>query len=108
MTVQTAPPGLSGPYLDSLVKELVQWWLDTKEFLIEALTEGGYPFGSEPLTSEQQLENFLRMDQTALEAMSARLALRHQGHPDADARVQKDLADFFTYMEGLHGRLTRG
>lgn len=108
MTEKVVAPGLSGPYFDSLVEELVQWFLDTKEFLIEALTEGGYPFGSVKLTPEQQLENFLRMDQTALEAMSARLSLRHQGHPDADARVQKDLADFFTHMQGLSGRLSRG
>lgn len=107
MTDKAVAPGLSGPYFDSLVKELVQWWLDTKEFLIEALTED-YPFGSVKLTSEQQLENFLTMDQTALEAMSARLSLRHRGHPDADERVQKDLADFFTHMQSLSGRLSRG
>jgi len=107
MTEKTVAPGLSGPYFDSLVKELVEWWLDAKEFLIEALTQD-YPFGSVKLTSEQQLENFLRMDQTALEAMSARLSLRHQGHPDADKRVQKDLADFFSHMQALRGRLSRG
>lgn len=107
MTKQAVTPGLSGPYFDSLVKELVGWWLDTKEFLIEALTEG-YPFGSEPLTPEQQLENFFRMDQTALEAMSARLSIRHLGHPDADERVQKDLEGFFHHMQGLSGRLSHG
>lgn len=106
MTEKAVAPGLSGPYFDSLVKELVGWWLEGKEFLIDALTEG-YPFGSVPLTTEQQLENFLRMDQTALEAMSARLSLRHLGHPDADQRVQNDLADFFTHMQGLSGRLSR-
>ena len=108
MTKKVAATGVSGPYFDSLVKELVGWWLDTKEFLIDALTEGGYPFGSGKLTQEQQLENFLRMDQTAMEAMSAKLSLRHQGHPDADKRVQKDLEDFFHHMRGLSGRLSRG
>jgi len=107
MTEKVAAPGLSGPYFDSLVKELVEWWLETKEFLIEALTED-YPFGSVRLTPEQQLENFLRMDQTALEAMSAQLSIRHLGHPDADKRVQKDLADFFSHMQALSGRLSRG
>jgi len=104
MTEKVAAPGLSGPYFDSLVKELVEWWLTTKEFLIEALTQD-YPFGSVKLTPEQQLENFLRMDQTAMEAMSAKLSLRYQGYPDADARVQKDLADFFTHMQSLSGKL---
>lgn len=99
-------PGPSGPYFDSLAQEIVEWWGVEKEFLIDALTEG-YPYGSVPLTPEQQLENFLSMDQTAFEAMSARLSLRHLGHPDADKRVQKDLAEFFAHMQGLSGRLSR-
>ena len=107
MTQKAPVVGLSGPYFDSMVEELVEWWLDTKEFLIEALTDV-YPPGSVPLTAEQQLENFLNMDQTALEAMSAQLSIRHLGHPDADARVQKDLAEFFAHMQGLSGRLSRG
>ena len=107
MAKEAIAPSLSGPYFDSLVKELVQWWLDPKEMLIEALTED-YPFGSVPLTPEQQLTNFLKMDQTAFEAMSARLSLRHQGHPDADERVQKDLAEFFHHMQGLSGKLGGG
>lgn len=107
MTEKVAAPGLSGPYFDSLVKELAEWWLEEKEFLIDALTQD-YPFGSVPLTPQQQLENFLRMDQTAFEAMSAKLSMRHLGHPDADQRVQNDLADFFYHMRGLSGRLSRG
>lgn len=101
---QQVKPGLSGPYFDGLVKELTQWALDLKEDLIAACTED-YPFGSVELTSQQQLENFLSMKQEDLEALSAKLALRHLGHPDADKRVQKDLADFFAYMEGLDRRL---
>jgi len=98
-------PGLSGPYFDSLVEELVQWWSDTVDFLVEALTEV-YPFGSTKLTPEQQLENFLAMKEEDWLALKAQLALRYQGYPDAEERIQNDLADFLVYMDGLHRRLS--
>lgn len=98
---------VSGPYFDGIVKEVVEWYLTTKEFLIKALTED-YPYGSVKLTPEEQLENFLTMNQQDWQALSDRLALRHRGHPDAEARVEQDLQDFVRYMEGLRRRLGRG
>lgn len=98
---------VSGPYFDSIKKEVVDWYLETKERLIKVLTED-YPYGSVKLTPEEQLENFLAMNQQDWEALSAKLSLRHRGHPDADARVQADLAKFISYMDGLHRRLGRG
>ena len=97
--------GLSGPFFDGIVEELTEWYLETKEFLIEMLTKD-YPYGSVELTPEEQLENFLTMREDDWIALKERLALRYRGRPDAEERVQNDLADFLVYMDGLHRRLS--
>lgn len=98
---------ISGPYLEGLVEEVSQWYMEMVEFLVAALTED-HPYGSVSLTSEEQLTNFLAMKQEDWESLGAKLALRYRGHPDADERVQNELADFLTYMTALHQRLGGG
>ena len=95
---------ISGPYFDSIVKEVKEWYFETKERLIKALTED-YPYGSVKLTPEQQLENFRAMSQQDWEALSAKLSLRYKGRPNEDALVQEELTSFMTQMAGLQARM---
>lgn len=95
---------LSGPELDKIVEELKVWYLESREYLIKLLTKE-YPYGSAPLTPEQQYANFMAMNQQDWENMSMRLSRRYRGQTNADEMVQNDLADFMVSMERLHRRL---
>jgi hypothetical protein len=93
-------PLITGPSLDELAKELSQWYIDTREFLIQAVSEG-YPYGSDPLTPRQQLEKFMSMTPEDWQDMTAKLIDRHRGKPDAEALARKDLEEFTNKMNRM-------
>lgn len=94
-------PVLSGPKLDKLKEELRTWYLDTRERLIQALEEGGYPYGSIPLTPSEQVERFFSMTPEDWQDMIASLTERHRGEPNAQELVRKDLEEFASRMNKL-------
>ena len=91
-------PLLSGPKLDGLVEELRTWYLDERERLIQALEEGGYPYGSVPKSPQEQVQQFFSMTQEDWLDMVAKLAERHRGHPDAQEMVKAELQDYVQKM----------
>ncbi len=88
---------VSGPVLDEVVQEVTAWYIETREWLIQGLEEG-YPYGSTPLSPNQQVERFLSMTAEDWEVLTAKLADRHRGKPNAEALAQKDLKDFIAKM----------
>ncbi len=90
-------PLITGPSLDELAKELSQWYLRTREELIQALEEG-YPYGSAPLTPREQVSKFMSMTEEDWMDMTNKLAERHRGKPNAEELVRKDLEDYVAKM----------
>ena len=93
-------PIITGPTLDSIAKDLVAWYIDTREQLIQALEEG-YPYGSTPLTPSEQVDKFMSMAPEDWEELTAKLADRHRGKPNAEALVRKDLEEFVAKMNRM-------
>lgn len=93
-------PIITGPSLDEVVSELSQWYINTREALIQAMEEG-YPYGSVPLTPSEQVERFMTMTQQDWDDLTASLADRHRGKPKAEELVRKDLEDFVTKMNRM-------
>ena len=93
-------PLITGPTLDELAKELTTWYIETREFLIQALEEG-YPYGSVPLTPREQVERFMAMSPEDWQDMTAQLIDRHRGKPDAEALARKDLEEFTNKMNRM-------
>ncbi len=100
-------PLIAGPELGKLKEELVEWYLATRAWLIEALEEGGYPYGSHQLTPAEQLERFLRMTPEEWNYMEGKLMERYRGRPDQRELVQADLTDYTTRMTRAMGGVTR-
>jgi len=90
-------PIITGPSLDELVKELTDWYVETREMLIKAL-EQGYPYGSVPLTPSEQVSNFMSMTPEDWQVLQDKLAERHRGKPNAQELVREDLEAFVAKM----------
>ncbi len=93
-------PIITGPTLDELAKELTRWYINTREFLIQALEEG-YPYGSAPLSPREQVERFMSMTPEDWQDLTAKLIDRHRGKPDAEALARKDLEEFTNKMNSM-------
>ena len=93
-------PIITGPELDKVVQELKDWYLRTREDLIQALEEG-YPYGSVPMSPSAQVEKFLRMTQQDWEDLIDTLAERHKGKPNIQELVQQELQDYIKKMTRL-------
>ncbi|KKL83585.1 hypothetical protein LCGC14_1973260 [marine sediment metagenome] len=93
-------PLISGPTLDELAKELSQWYIKTREELIESLSEG-YPYGSSPLTPRQQIDRFMSMTPEDWQELTAKLIDRHRGKPNAEELARKDLEDYVNKMNRM-------
>lgn len=97
---------LTGPDLDEMVKELTEWAVDTRAFLIEALEEGPYPYGSVKLTPAEQLTRYLAMTPVDWESMGQTRLRRYQGYPDAQDRANRDMSIYRERMERLRERIS--
>ena len=91
------PSNLSGKYLEDLEEQLVSW---ASEYMLEmekALTEV-YPYGSVPLSPDDQIGRFIEMQGPDYQMLVAKLNEKYRGFPDAYDRVNKDLASFLSDM----------
>ena len=93
-------PVLTGPELDSLAKELRQWYVETRDWLVSML-ETPYPYGSTPLTKDEQLEQFLSLTPEDWQGLIAKLEERYRGLKDMRERVQADLNSYVLSMDKL-------
>lgn len=94
---------LSGPSLDALVDEVREWYVEMRAFGIKALTGDSYPYGSIPITPEEQYQKFLSMQPTDWAQMRAILANIHRGEPDMVEAVEKDIENYIHIQES-YGR----
>lgn len=90
-------PLITGPTLDELAKELTEWYINTRELLIQALEEG-YPYGSVPLTPREQIDKFMSMTSEDWSGLVTKLVDRHRGKPNAEALAREDLEDYVNKM----------
>lgn len=93
-------PIITGPRLDEMARQLREWYITTRDSLMKALEEG-YPYGSVPLTPQEQVDRFMSMTPEDWQIMSAKLALRHRGKPNVQELVRKDIQDYITRMSRL-------
>jgi len=91
---------ITGPKLDQVVEVVRQWYLTTRAKLIAALEEG-YPYGSVPITPQQQVERFLSMTPEDLQVLMAKLVERHRGEPNAQKLARQDLEDYLSKMNRM-------
>jgi hypothetical protein len=99
-------PLVTGPELDKLKGELVEWYQATRKMLIEALEEG-YPYGSHALSPGEQLQRFMDMTPEETQHMAVRLAERYRGLPNQNELVEADLKAYRDSMAGMMGGATR-
>lgn len=101
-------PDLSGPRLNNIVKDLSLWAAQTRQTYIEALSQGG-PYGSQKLTPQEQVMRFIQSTPQDYEGMIAKLNEKYRGLPDAQNKVNTDLAQYIRRMITLmlnRGQLT--
>ncbi len=94
---------LTGPQLDKMRQELIDWWLSTRRRLIEALEEG-YPYRSTQLTPDQQVAKFVDLGPSDWSALVERLMERYKGEPNRRELVIADLRRYQNQMYRLMGR----
>lgn len=90
-------PMLSGDKLDEAVELTVQWYNRTRQRLIEELSKG-HPYGTIRIPPEEQYTQFIQMQPEDWTALIGRLNQRYRGLPDAQVRVNKDLAEYTRRM----------
>lgn len=95
-------PLITGPELDKVKGELVEWYQTTREMLIKALEEG-YPYGSLELSPAEQLQRFLDMTPEESQYMATRLAERYRGLPNQNELVEADLKAYTDSMTRMMG-----
>jgi len=100
-------PIIAGPELDKIKKELIEWYLTTREWLINTLEEGGYPYGAHELSPAEQLQKFMAMTPEEWRYMTTKLAERYRGRPDQRELVEADLRDYTTRMTRMMGGVAR-
>jgi hypothetical protein len=94
---------VTGPELDSIVKEMREWYFATRKVLIDALEEN-YPYRSVKLSPDEQLERFQSMTQEDWQGTLARLQRKYAGQDDANQRVQEEIDKFRKHITMLASR----
>lgn len=96
---------LSGPRLNGIVKDLSTWAAQQRQVYINALSQGG-PYGTQKLTPAEQIERFIQATPQDYEGMVVKLNEKYRGLPDAQNKVNTDLAQYIRRMITL--MLNRG
>ena len=88
---------ISGPELEKIVNSAALWYANIRLGLIQALEED-HPYGTHKLSQTEQLINFEQMGPNEMSQMIAQLYDRYRGLPDAQERVNRDLAAYIARM----------
>ena len=96
---------LTGEELDKIVAGATEWYFAMREFLIESLQSGDYPYGHVKLTQEEQYNQYKRMSGADWTTMVERLRERFRGMSDASQRVSTELTRYRERMEKLGAKL---
>lgn len=94
---------MTGPKLDEMKRQLVDWWLRSRQRLIAALEEG-YPYRSIQQTPEEQIQKFVSMGPVDWESLTDRLNERFKGEPNQGELVQAELQ---RYQERMYTLMRR-
>ncbi len=95
---------LGAKELEELVQEAATWYAETRQWLIERLEEGGYPYGQVKSTQDEQLLRYLAMTPDSWRQLFDQLKERYRGLPDAFARASSDIRRYRQAMEELRMR----
>lgn len=100
---------VSGPEVDELVQDLQEWWNSELAWLMEQLSQG-YPFGAQPLSEAEQLEEYhnLRGNPGAWQALILQREGVHRGRPDMRQVVQAELDSYVRRMQALEQKRLGG
>ena len=95
---------VSGPELDKIRDELVEWYNTTRQWLIGELTND-YPYGTIKVSPEEQYSKYLSMLPEDFLRMRAALMNVHRGSPNALDKVDQDILRYRNRMESIGRRL---
>lgn len=90
-------PIISGPQLDKLKADALDWYYKMRTKLIADL-EKGYPYGAVHLTPAEQYQNFIQMQPEDWSALIAQLTNRYRGEPHSEQLVNADLSAYAQKM----------
>lgn len=90
-------PQLSGDKLNEAVELTIKWYNETRARLIDELSKG-HPYGTIKIDPEEQYTKFIQMEGPDWTNLIARLNQRYRGRPDAQQRVNRDLAEYTRRM----------
>lgn len=96
---------LTGPVLDEIVKEAVEWYQENLLYLLKAMEER-HPYGSVRLTPEEQLAKYLAMTEEDWSILFARLERRYRGLPNSRKLVEEEAAKYVKRMETLRSKIS--
>ena len=100
-------PLMSGPDIEKAIASVRDWWVNYKVNAVRAMTDP-YPYGSVPLTPEEQYSNYKRLRPEDIMQMRLALMRIYQGAPDASTRVDDELRKYQSRMEALGTKLQSG
>ena len=96
---------LSGPQLEKAVAYVRDWYVNMRIKGVQSLSTP-YPYGSVPITPEEQYSNYTRLQAADWNAMRAALTRLYQGKPDAVTIVDQEILKYRARMEE-YGRTHR-
>ena len=91
---------MNGAYLNRLKKEFLEWYPNYRQRLLTAM-EQGEVYGARQLTTDEQVSRFIEMTPEDYKVLLMRLQQRYAGLPDADSRINRDLATYMSRMTTL-------
>ena len=94
--------GVGAKEMEGYVREVSQWYAETRLWLIERLEEDGYPYGMTPKPETQQLIEFLNMTPQDYADLFAQFKERYRGLPDAYNRAVADMESYRQDMAKIH------
>lgn len=89
---------LSGKSSTQFVKDLQDWAAERRQFYIKAFSQGGTPYGTTKLSVDEQVSRFIQATQNDYAGIIESLNQRYMGLPDAQNRVNQDLANYIRRM----------
>lgn len=97
---------LSGPELDALVETARKRYVEERIWLIKRISDP-YPYGTIPVSEEEQYNNFLNVQNNPERINQIRAAMFriYRGHPDVINIIDTELNRYFVRMEEIGNRL---
>lgn len=99
---------LSAKQYEKLQREVQDWYIKTRDRLIDDFEADGYPYGSVPLSEREQLARYLQMQDADWRLLFERVMSRHIGKPNQMKLALTEMKRYQVRMERLREKYGGG